>query len=358
MPIIAEGVIMGKNRLFDLLIKKKTGEITPEEQLELLELLKSREGHTIAAIVDEIYQTPVHFSASVSDEEVNASLNRVLNRIGYSQDVENSVKKRKFLSFRYVAAAASVVLMLSMGWWYFGKPSANEQALHIVSTEKGFKSDVVLPDGTKVKINADTKLSYPKSYNEDQREVYLEGEAFFDVVKDEKRPFIVHTNTIDIRVLGTAFNVRAYNDEANTETTLIRGSVEVALKKKNNQIIRLQPNEKVVVQNNYAEKVAEEIDPEPEVALMMVRPKGKDSTLLETQWMKKEISFDQDRLGDIIPNLEKWFAVTIEVKDAELLNRRFSGTIQNETLPEVLELFSLASGVKYKIDKNKVLIYK
>ncbi len=102
---------------------------------------------------------------------------------------------------------------------------------NVVATRKGSKTNLVLPDGTKVWVNADSRLSYGKNFGNQLREVYLEGEAYFDVAEDKRKPFIVHTNNIDVKVLGTAFNVRAYGNEVNTQTTLLRGSVEVMLKK-------------------------------------------------------------------------------------------------------------------------------
>ena len=98
-------------------------------------------------------------------------------------------------------------------------------------------------------LNADSKLTYDENFRGDYREVSLEGEAFFDVVKDKTRPFIIHTKTLDIRVLGTAFNVSAYESEKNTETALFRGSVEVTLHNNPEKKIVLKPNEKLMVNN-------------------------------------------------------------------------------------------------------------
>src|SRR4029078_631833 len=100
-----------------------------------------------------------------------------------------------------------------------------------VSTKRGSKSKVQLPDGTQVWLNADSRIAYNEKFQGNLREVTLEGEAYFDVVRDEKRPFVIHTAAIDIKVLGTAFNVRSYANEKNTETSLIRGSIEVTLVK-------------------------------------------------------------------------------------------------------------------------------
>lgn len=222
------------------------------------------------------------------------------------------------------------------------------------------KSNMVLPDGTKVWLNADTKISY--SLRNNGREVELDGEAYFDVVKDKNHPFIVHTKAIDIKVLGTAFNVRAYSKEHNTQATLLHGSIEVLLKKKNNEKLFLSPNEKIVIRNDLDTTPVRVTDNAgksiSEMELVKIEPNPVDSGFLETQWLKPYISFDQQELQDIIPMLENWYNVKITVHTPALLQRRFSARIENESLEEILESFRLASNLRYTINNNNVTLYK
>src|SRR5690606_31670859 len=116
-----------------------------------------------------------------------------------------------------------------------------------IVAERGVRKQLVLPDGTKVWLNADSRLVYDGLLEGDTREVRLEGEAYFDVTRNVNRPFIITTDKISIRVLGTTFNVKAYPDDARTEATLISGEIELSVNDRPREKILMQPNEKVAV---------------------------------------------------------------------------------------------------------------
>ena len=137
-----------------------------------------------------------------------------------------------------------------------------------ISTRYGSRTKLLLPDSTQVWLNSGSKLSYNKTYGNGTREVTLSGEAYFDVVKNPAHPFIIHTVNIDIKVLGTAFNVKSFPGEKNTETSLIRGSIEVTFKNRPSEKIILKPNEKLITANEepakdsvYKEGPAEKVKP-------------------------------------------------------------------------------------------------
>ncbi|HTG56958.1 MAG TPA: FecR domain-containing protein, partial [Niabella sp.] len=221
------------------------------------------------------------------------------------------------------------------------------------------KTNLVLPDGTKVWVNADSRLSYKKDFGNTVRDVYLTGEAYFDVVKDKKRPFIVHTDNIDIKVLGTAFNVRAYGDEKNTQTTLLRGAIEVLLKKNENKTLLLAPNEKMIVRNTAAQSHLNKL-PEgdlPEIELLKLAPRKVDSLSVETEWTHNRLVFEQETLTDIIPVLERWYNITIELKNKQDAGLLYRGKFENDSLEDVLESLRMIGNFSYKIQKDKVVIY-
>ncbi|HMR83606.1 MAG TPA: FecR family protein, partial [Niabella sp.] len=194
---------------------------------------------------------------------------------------------------------------------------------------------------------------------EKSREVELLGEAYFDVVKDKKRPFIVHTKVMDVRVTGTAFNIRAYPDEKNSETTLLRGSVEVYLKKKKGEKITLATNEKLVVQNNYVQngKLNITANNEAAIQLLTIKVNPVDSTAKETEWINNKLVFDKESFEDIIPVLERRFNTKIELQRKIISDRKFSGTFKDDSLKDVLESFKFSMGFNYTIYKDKVVIY-
>src|SRR4030095_9403678 len=140
------------------------------------------------------------------------------------------------------------------GIYFFSKEKTPEvvasEAMSSVATKNGNRTKIVLPDGSQVWLNAGSNLDYNNlNFNKDVREVSLNGEAYFDVAKNAGKPFIIHTKKMDIKVLGTTFNVRSYSDEKITEAALIKGSIEVTLKDRKDQKIILKPNEKIIIPN-------------------------------------------------------------------------------------------------------------
>src|SRR5260221_1009127 len=126
----------------------------------------------------------------------------------------------------------------------------SEKAISRITTKNGSKTNLLLPDGTRVWLNAGSSITYDSSYDKMMREVILSGEGYFDVVRNKEKPFIIHAAKINIKVLGTQFNVKSYPTDNTTEASLIHGSIEVTFRDKPNKKIILKPNEKIVVDND------------------------------------------------------------------------------------------------------------
>jgi len=239
-------------------------------------------------------------------------------------------------------------------------------AQNTVSTRKGSKSNVQLPDGTIAWLNADSKLIYNENFSGDYREVSLQGEAYFDVVKDKTRPFIIHTKTLDIKVLGTAFNVRAYETENNTETSLFRGSVEVTLHNSPEKKIVLKPNEKLMVNNKILsyttttnDKGKARTPQAADITVGKVHFEAKDSSAWETLWIKNKLVFDEEKLEAVAQKIERWYDVKVIIDDKEAAKQTsntYSGIFANENLPQVMEALKLTGNFKYTINKDIVTI--
>ena len=173
------------------------------------------------------------------------------------QGAEIPIIRSRSGSRRIWMAVASVLIVVFGGWLWFGNQSsdAKGQKQEIIEAQNGSRSRSVLPDGSTVWLNAGSKLYYENDFTGATREVRLEGEAFFDVVKKTDRPFIVHTSGIDIKVLGTAFNVKSYPEDKTVETTLYRGSVKVFRHEESETgAIHLKPNEKLILSKEAAAK--------------------------------------------------------------------------------------------------------
>jgi len=251
---------------------------------------------------------------------------------------------RNFWTARYRYAAAAVLAgLLAIGYsvYQFVYFPAN---YIVLENKKGKKSEAYLPDGTKVWLNASSKLTCPVSFeNKDSREVMLEGEAFFDVTEDKSKPFIVQTSRLQVRVLGTAFNVKSYAGEDITETTLVRGKVMIAL------------NDAAGKQDTLLMKEHEQVTySDASHALSL----AKVQTEPVTAWTQGKLVFENRLFADIKPALERWYGVEIEADELEDNGCRFSTTIDEEPITKILELFKATSAISYTITPDNTVILK
>jgi len=235
-----------------------------------------------------------------------------------------------------------------------------QTAGNTVTTKPGSKSKVQLPDGTLVWLNADSKIIYDDNFQGKYREVQLSGEAYFEVVKNTEHPFIIHTKTIDIKVLGTVFNVRSYENEKTTETSLIKGSVEITIHHAGRKIV-LKPNEKIVIQNRDTalredQLPVKEISDDALITLKPIHLIEKDSSIPETLWIKNKLVFDNEPLEEIALKIERWYDVHVTITNNELKTEKFSGMFEDESMTEVLEALRLTGNFKYSVNKKEVTI--
>src|SRR5258708_3889996 len=207
------------------------------------------------------------------------------------------------MAWTTVGGAVCLVAFFLFYYPMFPKKKGKAIAQNTVSTKPGSKSKIQLPDGTQVWLNGGSRITYDESFRGPDREVQLCGEAYFDVAKDKNHPFIIHASSIDVKVLGTSLNIRSYQNEKNTEAVLIHGSIEVTLHNNPDKKIVLQPNEKLVVQNDKASAVvkgAARTEPKEKAEPVMVLGKAhfqqKDSIATEVLWVKNTLAFDQESL--------------------------------------------------------------
>ena len=182
------------------------------------------------------------------------------------------------------------------------------------------------PDGTQVWLNANSQLLYnSENFGKEERTVNLTGEAFFDVTKNEKIPFIIHAGVVNITVKGTAFNVKAYPKQKDIETTLIRGLIEITTRQDPERKIVVKPNEKIIIPS---EVIAEEIkanSSENSLYTISRLQKNEKHILSEIVWIKDNLEFDNQTFQDLSPQLESWFSVNIHFGNEAIKQRRFSG---------------------------------
>ena len=363
---------MNHDRFWELVSLRLSGESTPEELAELAALLKDHpsESQRVETLI-AIWGAKQQGTAAVGrNETFNRHLQRLSNHLSkpvlqYEEEGDVVLPEEKplvQLRSRRWGWVAGVAACLLVGVFIFSnrteRLSANKEAQNTITTKRGSKSKVQLPDGSEVWLNADSKITYKENFQGQNREVQLEGEAFFDVARDDSRPFIIHTPAIDVRVLGTAFNVRAYADERNTETSLIRGSVEITLVKSPDlKKIILKPNDKLIVNNELA-TVADRKDANtvaPLLTLAKIKYTAKDTLAQETMWTSDKLVFDAEPIEDVALKLERWYDVKVTIADEALRKTPFTGTFEGESLETVLEAMRL-TGIKSIVNRREVTL--
>jgi ferric-dicitrate binding protein FerR (iron transport regulator) len=321
-------------------------------------MLEGRDEEAFARdVLDKVWVAPLE---PVPETFPHRNVWRRVQKSIYAEQ-DRAGRGRLFRIAAALAAAAAVLLAVVMTGIFSparkNKPSpAEAPALNQVFTQPGSKTKVALPDGTLVWLNANSQLTYEnKTFGMEERTVTLTGEAFFDVTKNEKLPFIIHTRDMTIRVLGTAFTVRAYPKDRTAETALIRGLVEITTRRDPERKIVLKPNEKIVVP---VEPPPNETNPalaqtHPPVSPYNIVRLGKDS-VNETVWIRNKLEFDNLSMEELAPKLERWFNIHIHFGDERIRRRHFSGVIEKETLTQTLEAMRLSGHFVYEIKGNEL----
>ena len=307
------------------------------------------------------------------DDEGNARklVLRIIDKAG-SEEVDintmdhTRIRRRKR---RVLVTSFTLLAAIAMGWWLFPKQqlgrTAGAATPEALVVNKGSRSHYLLPDGTTVWLNAGSKLFYENDFKGSTRVVRLEGEAFFDVKKDTKRPFIVRASEIDIKVLGTAFNVKSYPEDVNVETTLYRGLVNVVRHNaKDDTTIELKPNEKLVLSKQAAiaaEKLSSRTATPAKTSaadftITMIDSTKKESERIETAWVHNRLAFQRESIAELALKMERWYNVRIVITDEKIKDDKVTGSFEKETIEQALAALKEGFSINYKINGDEILI--
>ena len=363
--------------------RRLSGEATQAEADELRQLLDQAPDKQYLFGVLHAYFADHSAKSGRSDEDADLEerFRRIVNLPNAGGETENDngpteVIPVRVLSIRRIwsyGAAVAVIICLIWGIHHLtAEPGLNIPVSHTISGDEilaraGARTSVLLPDGTRVWLNSNSKLKYNKEFNSQNREVGLEGEAFFDVTKNAALPFIVHAATLDIEVLGTSFTVKSYPKDSTVEATLLKGAIEVRRKgAQNTARVILKPNEKVVFDkfsgtdssDRHSDMAGEERHrPVAGLAVDHIRTDLPDSEKVETAWMYNRLVFDGENFQELAVELDRWYDVDILVRDEQLNQYHFSGVFTTESIEEALKDLQLTADFTYQIKGKEINLY-
>ncbi|XOV93372.1 MAG: FecR family protein [Bacteroidota bacterium] len=289
-----------------------------------------------------------------SDSEFDALREKIYNKVvttpagiktigSQDQDIKNK-------KVRFVIQVAAVISILLVSIFVLIRTDSSDEKVIISQIETTFiekealpgqKLTINLPDGTSVKLNSGSKLIYPKVFNTNERRVELEGEAFFDVVPNKEMPFRIETNTLNIKVVGTSFNVRSYHDDVISKIGVKSGTVMVSTLSGDNEVV-LQPSQ-MALYSNTSQSIS------------------KENILFNYAvfgWMDKELVFNETSFDQVLVEISRWYGVNFEIVGEFTSEQRLTSLYKNPTLESVLTSLSLVYDYNFEIHDKTVKIMK
>ncbi len=360
--------------LKELLWKFKQKTITSEELAQLTSYFINRNNGSL--IRKNLFQELEDFVPSRQagpEPDLNRVFQKIQSVIAESTSSElptQLVLKPRPVFLKVLKIAAIVIPFFLLGGilTYFITQNRLEP-VNITYTEIrapfGARTEIVLPDGSTVWLNAGSRIKYMNVFNKDNREIQLHGEAYFKVAKNTDLPFDVKTGDLSIQALGTEFNVKSYDDEDIIETTLVEGKISIQQAQKKRGAVYLEPHQQAVyvkynknlsVKDMNAVKevkpevlthrkgiiyIAEKIDPEPIVA-----------------WKENRLILKGEELTNLAIKLERKYDVKFMFGSEKLKQFRFTGTLENETITQVLDVIKLSAPLDYKLQGKTVMIFE
>jgi len=249
-------------------------------------------------------------------------------------------RRKKHAWYRWGAIAASVAVLITIGWgsFYFVSNAFNRELVYLeATTSYGEKKQLLLPDGTQLILNSCSYVRYPKLFAENERRIELEGEGYFKVAHNEEKPFIVNTSRMDVRVLGTSFNIKSYATDEIVTVSVETGKVQVDVPE---AVMRLVANEQI-----YINTVSDEYSKRKENAQVAA-------------WIRGTLHFNSTPIRDVAKVLERAYDCRIKFDPNQNFDNLISGEHDNIDMESVLKAIEYTSNIKYKKEGRNILLYK
>lgn len=343
------------------------GQLTPEEELWLEQWINDSPDNRLYYQETRLLFKTIEVATLKKrfEQRKNRAYRIFLSKIAAEENT--TIVSRLLPTRRLLAYAASILFAVGVGamsLYLYQQNNRLSAYVQNIEIPYGSKSKVTLPDGTVVWLNSGSKLSYRSDFGEKNRNVTLEGEGCFNVTKNPKMPFMVKSGKWQVKVLGTKFNFKSYDADANVKVTLIEGSLNISNMADAHSSVMLKPNQQVVIQKATSKAVVKEV--EAQTYAMWTEPKLENVELsTPTQatpnvTIRNTLLFDEEPLDQIFRELERAFNVKIEVKDISIKQMTFYGDFRNdESLAEIMNIISLSSHLSFsRVDKNTILVEK
>lgn len=339
---------MNPEQLLEKLINNQITRAEFEQMLEGLDdedVLARYEIYLQAQFENEIDR---HFSES--EDKTDAKESKLKVTKGYTSKKKSDTKSKRGGNFPiaavlvlFVGLIFSVVFIVSQG----NPVSKNEQTASSTiipeiitkTTPRGRKFRMSFEDGSFVHMNSVSSITYPNKFEEERREIEVKGEAYFNIIRDESRPFNIKVKDYNVEVLGTSFNVQAYEDEDDFAITVESGTVKVILDCEGNNTAVLEKDQKLIF--NPKTNVTEIIDVESNI---------------ELSWRNGTLNFDSTPMANVEKTIERWYGINLVIHNNDLYHATFTGTHQNKNLKSVIEALTYATGSKYTVKNNSIII--
>lgn len=338
---------MKKDKFLSLLSKKLSNDISIEEnELLTIAVNSNDEYKQIADKLTKYFKQ--HKTKNSKTDKLRSTWTMIAR--AEAEDFQGTFNytttKNRFNAANFIKIAAVLILLLASTLIVYKSQRGNDQEIQSIITNNN-KSFKLLEDGTKIWLNKNSVLSYNASFGKSKREISLQGEAYFDVVKNSTIPLFIHVGNINIEVKGTAFNVNAYSEKPNIQIALIRGLIQVSHITDPKNKVLLKPNQKIIIPSALVHG---------EIGKFSIQPINTLALLNETRWTSDTLIFRKEKLKDLAIQLEKKYELKIEIRSAQLKERRFSGVFTTETIQQVLDALKLSYPLTYTISNKWVII--
>lgn len=325
------------DHISDLLQRYISGKIGSDEFFELQKYINHTPDKDLIFLLQQQWE----------NKNPHTTLNKqdIEKVIGYIKQETAPRKISAMLRFKWSRVGVAVLFLLLIGLsihLYLGKQEYVRLGKRdfVMRTGKGERVSMILPDGSHVRLNSESVLSHQQNFGHNDRCISFTGEGYFEVAKDVEKQFVIHTQYLNVKVLGTTFNLSVYEEDKKMELALISGMVEVSTNHEPVQTAQLYPNEKALFDTQTKQ-------------LTITKSFNQD----ETAWIENKLVFRSEPLKDVLRQIGRRYGVTIEMEIAELEQDRYTGVF-DEDIEKVLSTLKEHYGFEYKIDKNTLYITK